>query len=81
MLLTVRVPKQNGSFSMFYTSQTRGKKGRKFDATTLCSHNIKPLSSFDTTCIWQTTSLKVMVVSMVTGWMEAREEKAKCSAC
>lgn len=57
--------------------------GWKFEAVTMmCSHNIKLLSSFDTRSIEETTSLKVTVVSMVTGWREAREEKrTKCSAC
>lgn len=71
----------------FFFHRLEGKKregGWKFEevVTMMCSHNIKPLSSFDTTSIWETTSLKVTAVSMVTGWMEAREEKrTKCSAC
>lgn len=55
--------------------------GWKFkDVTVMCSHNINPLSSFDTTSVWETTSLKVTVVSMVTGRIEVREEeRTKCS--
>lgn len=46
------------------------------------NNGVNPLSSFDTMSIWETTSLKVTVVSMVTGRIEEREEGGtKCSAC
>lgn len=62
---------------------TELRREGKFEAgTMMCSRDVHPLSSFDTMSIWETTSLKVTVVSMVTGWIEAREEGGtECSAC
>lgn len=66
--------------SMTVFRDLRGRGWKFKDVTIMCSHNTYPLSSFDTTSIWETTSLKVTVVSMVTGQIEVREEeRTKCS--